>query len=200
MSAFMQNCKTKKSITTMILVALLCSCCFCSGKADAAQKAGWQANNPEAAIVGEIQGEMEKRVSDDKSIIIEVKTRTKPFDPSRPGLKIKEIILEGKSATPSKSTTWKAEPIGIGIVGKNNACFYQFPDTLVKGAESMSIPSAGEIKLSREKEGVPAVVTLLKSPTHICLAFRVQRGVTGKLKLHLADSRFPVSFLGEKKE
>lgn len=194
-----QHLKPGRPITILTLLILFCSFCISVTMANAAQKGAWQAENLEAAIVTEIRGERDTITEDKNKDIIEVKASIKPRDPSSQNLKTKEIILEGKTITNSKSVAWKLEPVAIGIVGKNNTCFYQFPHTLVKGAVGMSIASAGEFKLSREKEGAPAVVSLIKSPTHICLAFSATQGGNGKLTLHLANSRFPVNVLNKKK-
>jgi len=189
-----QHLKPGRQTTILTLLILSFFLCIFVTRANAAQKGAWQAENPEAAIVAEIRGENSSLTEDNNRNIIEVKARIKPHDSSSRDLKTKEIILEGKTIV-NKSVAWKLEPVGIGMVGNNNKCFYQFPHTLIKGAEGLSIASAGEIKLSREKEGAPAVVSLIKSPTHICLAFSAPQGVNGKLTFHLADSQFPVSLL-----
>ena len=190
-----QHLKPGRQTTILTLLILSCFFCISVTKTNAAQKGAWQAENLEAAIVAELRGENSTLTEDKNKNIIEVKARIKPHDSSSRDLKTKEIILEGKTIAGNKSVAWKLEPVGIGIVGNNNKCFYQFPHTLLKGAVGMSIASAGEIKLSREKEGAPAVVSLIKSPTHLCLAFSAPQGGNGKMTLHLADSQFPVSLL-----
>lgn len=193
MTPFKQHLKPGRPITVLTILLLFCVFCISGTNANGAQKGVWQADNLEAAIVTEISGERETKTVDNNRNIIEVKIRIKPADSSSRDLKTKEIVLEGKSIANNKSVGWKLEPVGIGIVGNNGKCFYQFPHTLIKGTVGMSVATAGEFKLSREKEGAPAVITLVKSPTHICLAFSVPEGGSEKMKLHLANSRFPLS-------
>ncbi len=181
---------TNSSVALGLIVLSCCACYFVTGTAAAAQKSGWRAGKLEAVTVGEIQGERGIRIAADNGILIVVRGKVKPFDSSRPGLKTGEIILEGRSAA---AGTWKAEPIAIGLVKRDNRCFFQFPDAIIKGTESLGVLSAGEIRLSREAKGAPMVVTLIKSPANICLAFRAPRDMTGKLRLDLASTRNPVA-------
>jgi hypothetical protein len=196
---FRQHSESGRSGIIFSLISFFCFFVIFGAAANAAQKGVWQADNLEAAFVSEIRGERETKTADKNGNIIEVKVKVRPSASSGPNMKIKDIMLEGKTIANNRPEVWKLKPVGIGIVGNNNACFYQFPHTLIKGMVGMSVASAGEFKLSREKEGAPAVITLVKSPTHICLAFVASKGGIGKMKLHLANNRFPVSVINKKK-
>ena len=181
-------------ISCIVITMCMSIICF-ADYAQAADKpiknCNWTIKDIGGTFVDNVIGNI--RIKPKKGKILVVKGTFIPSECEHNSIVIDKIKLEGKTVS-QKDLSWHKSVTAVGIHED-----YMIPEYLIKGAIQKGIKvelkkhtgeykDLGEYKVSREKKGDPAILTILKNPTELKLVFIAPEDSGNKFKLVFGDS------------
>ncbi len=159
----------------------------------------WTASDLGARLTLEITGSEGKLTAEARGRIAEV---TGSFDRAgavAPSIAVSDVNVTGFVTQDGLTVSQRSGAVGVGIEDNTKTCSYLFPHTRVRGVSSRLEDAAGHgFELKKERENDPAVVTLLKRPTVLCLAFQVPDRSLRNIKLRLGSNEFTIAVTSAK--
>jgi hypothetical protein len=93
----------------------------------------------------------------------------------------------------------RCELVAIGIKGDDGNCYYNFPHRIVRKFSTRLADRTGNgYELKKGEESDPAVVTLLKNPARLCLAFGVTVKAARNFNIYFDGSEYSIAVVAPK--
>ena len=148
------------------------------------KQSGWHASNLHASFSQGIAGKGGSVKADSGSSILEVSGKFRFHNATAPSVNIPKIYLKGWLTDAGLSANQRRELLAIGLKGRDGSRYYIFPHTIVRKFSTRLEDAAGNgIEFKKGEETEPAVVTLLKNPGELWLAFGVPSETTQSFTL-----------------
>lgn len=168
------------------------------GVANQGAASPWTASDLAAKLTVEITGEG-KLTAEAQGRIAEVTGSFDRAGAAAPSIALSDVNVTGFVTQDGLTVPQRSGAVAVGIKDNTGTCSYLFPHTRVRGVSSRLEDAAGNgFELKKDRENDPAVVTLLKRPTALCLAFRVPERLLRNIKLRLGSNEFTVAVTSAK--
>ena len=178
------------SLILLCIMSIICSGDYAQAADKPIKKCNWTIKNIAGTVVDDVVGNIRIRPKNGK--ILDVKGSFIPSGCEHNSIEIDKIKLEGKTVS-KKGSSWQKSVTAVGI-DKD----YMIPEGLIRGAvqkgvkiemkDTKEFKDLGEYKVSREKKGDPAILTILQNPTELKLVFIVPDDSDNEFRLIFGDS------------
>jgi hypothetical protein len=110
-----------------------------------------------------------------------------------PSFNLGNVYLMGWSTETGLTVSQRCELVAIGIKDSSGNCRFDFPQRIVQHFSTrLAGPFGDGYELKKEKESDPIIVTLLKNPCRLCLAFGVPVQAARSFRLYFDGSEHSI--------
>ncbi len=173
----------------------IAACVFVSVTAVANQGTSsvWTASDLLATPTTTVSGGEGKLTADAGARLVEVTGAIDRGGTAAPSAALSDVNLSGWVTRDGLTVSRRSVVMAVGIKDNTGTCSYLFPHVRVRGVSSRLADAAGNgFELKKEGENDPAVITLLKRPTQLCLAFQIPARPLRTVTLRLGSNDFKV--------
>jgi uncharacterized membrane protein len=155
----------------------------------------WEARDLKATFSDRIKDSSGEFQTAEKGTILELTGTFTASDLKKASADLPSVVL---AVVRGGKNSAEAKLLGVALFRKPENRLYHLPKQIVKGIVTEKASDVGGFKLSREKEGGPMTLTLLETPTQLCLAFEVPRDADATYEVRFGDLKASVPAPGSK--